>query len=141
MVLAGNALCYEVVIIGHPSTDPISVQQLVDAKPVHGKTTLIEFLGGADKIKKVVLGKTANKDLDVLNASVVLKRFADFVCMDAKKNEWMFAPFAVGTIYFVDGKKQSFVMGVERSGITIAGHLFAPPKKAETEHVVGGNGG
>ncbi|MES2997653.1 MAG: hypothetical protein V4733_12670 [Verrucomicrobiota bacterium] len=140
ILLAGRASCYEVVITAPPSK-LVSDQQLAEAKPISGKTTLIEFLGGADKIKKVVLGVTANKDREILNAPVVIARFANSVCMDSKKDEWMFAPFATGTIHFDDGRAQSFTMGLGRSGIMVAGHLFAATKSQEAEQDSSGNGG
>ena len=119
----GQLPAYEVLI-----TDPLRIDALPDSKifeavPLEGKTTLIEFLGGKEKIERIVIGVIANEKHGELNQEVVRTRFANSVCMDSCKDQWSYAPFASGTIYFAGGGRQSF--GLHLSGISVAGHLFA----------------
>jgi hypothetical protein len=130
LLCLGHLFAYEVQI-----TDPPRIDALPDtrvfAAPTEDKTTLLEFLGGKEKIKKIVIGIIANEKHGELNESVVQTRFADSVCMDSRKQEWHYAPFAMGTVYFVGGGRQSFSLHL--SGISIAGHLFALPQKPKAE--------
>lgn len=123
-------LAYEVQITDSPRIDALPDNR-VFAAPTEGKTTLLEFLGGKEKIKKIVIGIIANRKHGELNESVVQTRFADSVCMDSHKHEWHYAPFAMGTVYFVGGGRQSFSLHL--SGVSIAGHLFDLSQKAKAE--------
>jgi len=131
----GQLSAYEVLI-----TDPPRIDALPDS-PIFtdltdAKTTLIDFLGGEKKIKKIVIGVVANKNHGELNEAVVRERFTKSICMDTRKDKWSYAPFAMGTVYFVGGGRQSFAPHL--SGISIAGHLFALPQKQKAEQAGAG---
>jgi hypothetical protein len=126
----GGLLAYEVQITDPPRIDALPNSRLFDA-PIEGKTTVLEFLGGKEKVKKIVIGIIANKNQAELNETVVRTRFAESICMNSRKEEWSYAPFAMGTVYFVGGGRQSFSLHL--SGISIAGHLFAVPQKAKAQ--------
>jgi hypothetical protein len=126
----GQLSAYDVQITDPPRIDALPDSR-VFAAPIEAKTTLIEFLGGNEKIERIVIGIIANKNHGELNESVVKTRFAESVCMDSRKQEWSYAPFAMGTVYFVGGGRQSFSLHL--SGISIAGHLFALPQKPKAE--------
>jgi hypothetical protein len=131
----GHLLAYEIQITNPPRIDALPDSRIF-AAPTDGKTTLLEFLGGKEKIKKIVIGIVANEKHGELNESVVQTRFADSVCIDSCKQDWHYAPFAMGTVYFVGGGRQSFSLHL--SGISIAGHLFALPQKPKAEQAGAG---
>jgi hypothetical protein len=130
LLCLGDLSAYEVEITDPPRIDALPNDRVLDA-PIEGKTTLIEFLGGKEKVKKIVIGIISNKNHGELNESVVRARFTESVCMDSRKEEWSYAPFAIGTVYFVGGGRQTFSLYL--SGISIAGHLFSVPHKPKAE--------
>ena len=128
----GQLPAYEVLITDPPTIDALPNSRIYDAVPIEGKTTLIEFLGGEKKIERIVVGVIANQKHGELTREVVRERFDNSVCMDSHKDQWSYAPFASGTIYFVGGGRQSF--GLHLSGISVAGHLFALDPKSKRQN-------
>jgi hypothetical protein len=126
----GQLSAYEVQITDSPRIDALPDSRIF-AAPIEGKTTLIEYLGGKEKIERIVIWIIANKNHGELNEEVVNERFSESVCLDSRKQEWSYAPFAMGTVYLVGGGRQSFSLHL--SGISIAGHLLALPQKPRAE--------
>ena len=132
LLCIGHLQAYEVLVTDPPRFDALPDNRIFEADPTEGKTTLIEFLGGEKKIERIVVGIIANKEHGELTKKVVRRRFAESVCMDSLKDQWSYAPFASGTIYFAGGGRQSF--GLHLSGISIAGHLFALDLKSKKQN-------
>ena len=132
LLCIGQLPAYEVLVTDPPRIDALPNSRIFEAAPIESKTTLIEFLGGEEKIERIVVGVIANKKHGELTQEVVRERFAESVCMDSLKDQWSYAPFATGTIYFVGGGRQSF--GLHLSGISVAGHLFALDPKSKKQN-------
>jgi hypothetical protein len=131
-LLIGHVFSYEVVIGEAPIVKLPSENGNPNIKLIEGKTTLINFLGGEKKIKRIEIGISANKTHGVLSEKVVRKRFEKSVSSDGSREIWHYAPFATGTIHFEGGGQQTFAMHL--SGISIAGHLFALPQGAKPQN-------
>jgi len=95
------------------------------------KMALVDFLGGAENIKKVVIDVRTDKARDSLNEAAIRKMFASAVSADSNGAKWVNSPIALGTIHFKDGGTQSFA--IQPSGISLAGKLFEVAPKAMKE--------
>jgi len=128
LFFTSTLLAYEVKIEKGPSLDAGPNTFIVDTKKVEDGTPLLEFLGGKEKIEKILIGiPHMNKGQRVFNEALVRKRFDESVSIHSKKEAWHFAPYTMGTIYWKDGRKQNFEMML--SGISVDGYLFALPPK------------
>ena len=119
---------YEVDIQKGPALDAGPNSYLKASKKLEDGIPLLEFLGGEKEIKRILIGTpTRNANQVKLSEALVRTRINGSVSVDSKKDEWHYAPYTMGTIYWIDGKKQNFTMYL--SGFSIGGHLFALHKQ------------
>jgi hypothetical protein len=119
------AIClqaYEIQIDKSPALDAGPNTFIAKHYPQEGES-LISWLGGAENIKKILVGTPyINANQVNFTKKYVQNRFENSVCVNSQKDAWHYVPLTMGTIYFTNGDKINFTMYL--SGITIAGNLF-----------------
>ena len=114
---------YEILIEEDPDLDVGQNTLSQNNLPQEGEA-LISWLGGAEKIKRILIGTPyINSSQVEFTGDYVLARFENSICVNSRKNAWHYAPFTMGIIYFSNGEKIYFEMYL--SGISITGNLFA----------------
>ena len=83
--------------------------------------SLISWLGGAEKIKKILIYDPFINKFD-FTKEYIQKRFEKAVCINSRKDAWHYAPLSGGIIYLKNGNKLKFEMYL--SGMTVAGNFF-----------------
>ena len=127
--MAFSLSAYEVDIQKGPALDAGPNYFLNNSEKLEDCTALLEFLGGEKEIKRILIGTpTMNADQIEFSEAFVRARINRSASIDPKKDEWHYAPYSMGTIYWTDGRKQNFLMYL--SGFSIGGHLFAIPKQS-----------
>jgi hypothetical protein len=132
LICLGHLLAYEVQIVDSLRIDKAAAKHTFLTEPIEGETTLLDYLGGDDEIEKIVLCVMFNKNHGELTKAIVHARIAQSVCKNTQKDHWSYAPFAIGTIHFVGGRQHA--ISLHLSGISIAGHLFAPQQKIKMQN-------
>jgi len=128
LLMAATLSGYEVDIQKGPALDAGPNSYMKDFEELEDETPLLEFLGGEKEIKRILIGTpTMNANQIEFSEALVRTRISESESIDSKKDEWHYAPYSMGTIYWIDGKKQNFTMYL--SGFSIGGHLFAIRKQ------------
>jgi hypothetical protein len=119
---SNNLQAYEIQIETGPVIDAGPNTFLEENSPEEGED-LMSWLGGAENIERILIGTPyMNSNQVEFTEEYVRNRFENSICMNSRIDEWCYAPFTMGTIYFTDGDKINFVMYL--SGISISGNLF-----------------
>ena len=99
----------------------------IGLSPVKDGVSLLSWLGGKDKIEKVLIGTPyINVKQQKFSEKYARERFEKAVCINSKAKKWHYAPYTMGTIYLKNGKKINFEMFL--SGLKVGNILFATPK-------------
>ncbi|MCK4830836.1 hypothetical protein KA005_84775 [bacterium] len=120
---SSNLQAYEIQIEIGPVIDAGPNTFLAENSPGEGEA-LMSWLGGAEKIDRILIGTPyMNSNQVEFTEEYVQNRFENSICVNSMMDEWHYAPFTMGTIYFTNGNKINFTMYL--SGISISDNLFA----------------
>ena len=104
-------LGYEVDIQKGPSLEAGPNTFFSSWNKVEDGTPLLNFLGGKKEIERILIGTpTLNAGQVEFSEALVRRRIEESVCVDSKKENWHYAPYTMGTIYWEDGRKNNFTM-------------------------------
>ena len=124
LLITSCLLAYEIDIQPGPVLDAGPNDHFEHGQDVKDGQSLIEFLGGAEGIERILVGTPImNVDQLAFSAALVKQRIEQSTCVNSQKDMWHYAPYTMGTIYWKDGRKHNFTLYL--SGTEVGDHLFA----------------